>query len=151
MWQLGESTIVVESGGRSSGSSSNWSSSQQGAQHGSGGSDGTTSNWAQQARKLLKPEEVMTLDPRLAITFTPNAPPILTRLSRYYEEPKLGRRPGWMKRSFTACCILLASVAFCGATLGAAAIATLEINDKMRAQHGVQVIPERAFSVFEHP
>jgi type IV secretion system protein VirD4 len=147
--RLGESTIIVESGGRSSGSSSNWSSSQQGAQHGSGGSDGTTSNWAQQARKLLKPEEVMALDPRLAITFTPNVPPILSRLSRWYEEPKLGRGPGWLKRSFTACFILLASTGFCALTLGAAAIATLEINDWTKAQHGVQVIPEQVFSIFE--
>jgi type IV secretion system protein VirD4 len=149
--RLGESTIIVESGGRSSGSSSNWSSSQQGAQHGSGGSDGSTSNWAQQARKLLKPEEVMTLNPRLAITFTPNVPPILTRLSRYYEEPKLGRRAGWLKRCFTACSILMASIGFCALTLGAAVVATLEINDQMKAQHGVQVIPEQVFSVFEHP
>jgi type IV secretion system protein VirD4 len=107
--RLGESTIVVESGGTSSGSSTNSSTSQQGAQQGSGGSYNSSYNWQQTARKLLKPEEVMALDPRLAISFAPNVPPICTRLARYYEEPKVGRRPGWIRRSVTACCILAAS------------------------------------------
>jgi type IV secretion system protein VirD4 len=135
--RLGESTIIVESGGRSSGNSSNWSSSQQGAQHGSSGSDNSSSNWAQQARKLLKPEEILTLDPRLAITFTPNVRPILTRLARYYEEPKLGRRSGWIKRSFTACSILVASAAFCIVSLGAAAFLTLEVKQIAKTR-GIQ-------------
>ena len=38
------------------------------------------------ARRLLKPEEVATLDPRIAITFAPGTPPIWTRLVRYYEK-----------------------------------------------------------------
>jgi len=50
-----------------------------------------TTSLNQHGRKLLKPEEVMTLDPRQAITFVPGMPPIGTRLVRYYEEPGLFR------------------------------------------------------------
>ena len=52
---------------------------------------------AQQARKLLKPEEVITLPPRCAITFTPGVPPVFTTLLRYYEEKHLGKwsSPFW--------------------------------------------------------
>jgi type IV secretion system protein VirD4 len=42
-------------------------------------------NFKQSARRLLKPEEVIGLDPRFAITFTPGVPPICTWLTRYYE------------------------------------------------------------------
>ncbi len=42
-------------------------------------------NWQQSARKLLKPEEVLALDERTAIVFTPGMPPIWTTLVRYYE------------------------------------------------------------------
>lgn len=50
--------------------------------HSTQGSD----NWGQQARRLLKPEEVAALSPRIAITFTPGVPPVWTTLIRYYEE-----------------------------------------------------------------
>ena len=86
--RLGEETIVLNSGGTSHGTS--WQSS--GGAHPSdshGGSTTTNNNWSLQARKLLKPEEVMALSPRTAITFTPGVPPICTRLLRYYEEKNL--------------------------------------------------------------
>jgi type IV secretion system protein VirD4 len=40
----------------------------------------------------LKPEEVLALDHRTAITFTPGIPPLRTVLVRYYER---GFREGW--------------------------------------------------------
>ena len=40
----------------------------------------------------------MALPPRTAITFTPGVPPVCTTLVRYYEEPNLGRGPGWWSR-----------------------------------------------------
>jgi type IV secretion system protein VirD4 len=138
---VGEGTIIVTSGGRSSGSSGHSSSSQQGAQYGTGASSNSSSNWQQQARKLLKPEEVMALDPKIAISLAPGMPPILTRLARYYEEPKLGRRPGWIKRSFTACCILAASFVFLIAATGAAAVLVLEVNEAVKASRGTYVFP----------
>ena len=41
-------------------------------------------------RKLLKPDEVLGLSERIAITFTPGVPPIWTTLVRYYEESLVG-------------------------------------------------------------
>ncbi|MCC7419990.1 MAG: type IV secretory system conjugative DNA transfer family protein [Planctomycetaceae bacterium] len=62
--RLGEETIIVQSGGTSSGFSS---------QHSNGGhsqesrsyTENSNSNWSQNARRLLKPEEVIALPPRL--------------------------------------------------------------------------------------
>jgi type IV secretion system protein VirD4 len=80
--RLGEETIVVDSGGKGVGRS--FQSSEQG--RGTyGSSSNENQNWAQQARRLLKPEEVMVLSERIAITFTPGIPPLWTRLVRYYD------------------------------------------------------------------
>ena len=47
--------------------------------------------WQQAQRELLKSSEVMQLDPRIALTFTPNSPPLATWLARFYEgQPKQG-------------------------------------------------------------
>jgi type IV secretion system protein VirD4 len=81
--RLGEQTIVVSSGGTSTGTSHQMSSKGDGSTtHSKNASD----NWGQLGRKLLKPEEVLALDKRTAITFTPGVPPIWTTLVRYYEE-----------------------------------------------------------------
>jgi type IV secretion system protein VirD4 len=83
-------------------------------QESSGHSYNSSSNWQQQARKLLKPEEVIALPSRAAITFMPGMPPICTTLLRYYEEPKLGCPSGSMAnvlqavRTFAASFLLLA-------------------------------------------
>lgn len=143
--RVGEATVVVTSGGTSSGSSTSWSSSQQGQQHGSGGSYNSSSNWQQQARKLLKPEEIMALHPRTAITLAPGKPPIRTWLARYYEEPHLGRRPGWIRRSLTACGILVASLAFCVVALGAAAVLTREVEAAAKARQETPYGPRQEF------
>ncbi|MBL8891577.1 MAG: type IV secretory system conjugative DNA transfer family protein [Planctomycetaceae bacterium] len=88
--RLGEATIFVDSGGTSTSTN---------RQRQNTGSDQTSysvsqnSNWQQHARRLLKPEEVLTLDPRIAITFIPGVRPIMTRLIRYYEEPWLKSQP----------------------------------------------------------
>lgn len=81
--RLGEETIVVESGGTSDGGSTQWDKRT---------GDGSTSrswnrnrNWNQMARRLLKPEEVTGLNPRIAVTFAPGVPPLCTALTRYYE------------------------------------------------------------------
>jgi type IV secretion system protein VirD4 len=74
-------------------------------------SDNWSENWQQQARRLLKPEEVTALSRRTAITFAPGVPPIFTTLVRYYEERL---RPGrwwerfyWSKTKLAADCIVL--------------------------------------------
>jgi type IV secretion system protein VirD4 len=80
--RLGDETIIVTSGGTSS--SVSRSPSQQGGGNCSY-STSTNDNWQQLGRRLLKPEEVIGLDPRLALAFTPGVPPICTQLVRYYE------------------------------------------------------------------
>lgn len=97
--RLGEETIAAKSGGTSVGRSTSRSAggNQESWSHTS------NENWQQQARRLLKPEEVAALPPRVAITFTPGVPPIRTWLLRYYENPGLGLPPGSVKRAFDAC------------------------------------------------
>jgi type IV secretion system protein VirD4 len=84
--RLGEETIVIQSGGTSTGRS------RQSSDHSNQGSTSysvnSNDNWAQHNRKLLKPEEVLALDERTAITFTPGLPPIWTTLERYYENKR---------------------------------------------------------------
>jgi type IV secretion system protein VirD4 len=81
--RLGEETIIVTSGGTSSGTTRQEGTvAQSTISHSTQRSD----NWAQQARRLLKPEEVAGLPTRVAITFTPGVPPVRTTLIRYYEE-----------------------------------------------------------------
>jgi type IV secretion system protein VirD4 len=87
--RLGEETIVITSGGTGTSYSqqSGWSGGQ-GAMSHSGNtsySSNTSDNWAQQARKLLKPEEVAALPQDIAVTLAPGIPPLWTRLCRSYE------------------------------------------------------------------
>lgn len=103
--RLGEETIVVTSGGTSSGMSRQ--SSQQGSSYSH--STNTNDNWQQHGRKLLKPEEVTALPERVAITFTPGVPPIWTWLIRYYErEFKIPHGMGLLKAGFDTACLFLA-------------------------------------------
>jgi type IV secretion system protein VirD4 len=127
--RLGEETIVLHSGGVSRGTS--WQSND-GAQpsRSHGGSSGKNQNWQLHARRLLKPEEVLALPPRMAITFAPGLPPIRTWLLRYYEEKRplllsaKGRRP---RGGLLA---LLRAALLCGALLGAAVLLTTIIANK---------------------
>jgi type IV secretion system protein VirD4 len=98
--RLGDETIIVESGGTSRGSSSSMSTGSH-ASSSQSNSSNTNHNWNQQARRLLKPEEVIALPPRVAITFTPGLPPIRTTTVRSYEEKNLGalaRSPNELRR-----------------------------------------------------
>lgn len=99
--RLGEQTVIVESGGTSYGSSTQRSMGGQ-QQNSRSHSENTNENWQQQARKLLKPEEVIALPPRLAITFMPGVPPICTELIRHYEEPAWGGQPKWSSGALKA-------------------------------------------------
>lgn len=80
--RLGEATISTESGG-----TSHSTTQQRGVSNESYSiSASSNRNWQFMGRKLLKPEEVAALPERAAITFTPGAPPLMTRLIRYYEK-----------------------------------------------------------------
>lgn len=108
--RLGDETIIVASGGTSSGTSRQGGDS---GQRSSSYSSNQNDNWSQQARRLLKPEEVMALPERTAISFMPGVPPICTRLIRYYEKDF---RPGVIRRAlagfkmFAAAAVMLLMV-----------------------------------------
>ena len=135
--RLGKSTIVIQSGGTGT---SNQTSSQQGqgggsATHSSGSS--SNDNWQQSGRELLQPSEVMNLDPRIAIVFTPGVPPIWTTLVRYYEAA-FKKRAAWfwgaVGRFLQAVVILL----FVG---GCAALLTMAVNQKYQLVEIPAAIP----------
>jgi type IV secretion system protein VirD4 len=110
--RLGEQTIIVASGGTSYGTTRQNSQQGQGSSYSS--SSNQNDNWAQQARKLLKPEEVMGLPERIAVTFTPGVPPIWTTLVRYYEGG-FGKKPGQflpMVKEFGEAVLLASAMGF---------------------------------------
>ena len=125
--RLGEQTIIVQSGGttRTRSSSENTSASHQGVQVSTGHSE----NWQQQARKILKPEEVIALPQRQCITLTPSLPPLLTTLVPHFEEPWLYRRNGY--RQFTSSStLLLRAAVFLIMGLCAAGMMTEFLHDR---------------------
>jgi type IV secretion system protein VirD4 len=141
---LGNETIVVDSGGTSTswgqnrGSSSGQSHSQS---TGSNWGGGSTSNWQQQSRELLKPDEIIALDPRIAITLTPGLRPLWTRLVRYYEEPGLFRARGWFTRLAAAGWTLLISAALLATAIAGAAAVTIQLREAIEHQQKQQVAP----------
>lgn len=148
--RLGDETIIVDSGGTSRGGSHTNTHAMH-AQTSVSHSDNRSSNWQQQARRLLKPEEVMALHPRTAITFAPGVPPICTTLLRYYEESWFFSRPSWIRRCFNAIKTLAVSIAFCLISFGLAALLTLIAIDDFASQPAGstnQYVPE-SFSIFE--
>jgi type IV secretion system protein VirD4 len=118
--RLGEATIIVESGGQSRGRSSQDTFNSPSPSSSSGTSVTGSTNWAQQARKLLKPEEVLQLSPRTAITFIPGMPPVRTTLLRYYEEKNLGELPGLIRRLKTNVATLAKSIGACAMSIATA-------------------------------
>lgn len=101
--RLGEETIIVASGGTSSGTSRQGGDS---GQRSSSYSSNQNDNWGQQARRLLTPDEIMAMPERIAISFMPGVPPICTRLIRYYEKDFM---PGLIRRALAAFKMLAAA------------------------------------------
>lgn len=135
--RLGEGTIVVDSGGTSDGSSFQSSESAQGSNSHSR-SHNRNYNWAPQARKLLKPEEIMAMPPRTAITFTLGVAPVRTTLLRYYEERKLPRPANWLGNWAEASRSLLVAALLCVLAIGGAVAITATIQEHQR-----QIAPPR--------
>jgi type IV secretion system protein VirD4 len=131
--RLGEATIVVKSGGTNSGNTVQ--SSDDGSRscsHSTGASD----NWNQSGRALLRPDEVMALSERIAITFTPSVAPIWSEMIRWYEERTT--LPGWQERLWAgvkmfAGSILILAVATMLA-LGASVFANEKKSNERRSQ-----------------
>ncbi|VTR93081.1 conjugal transfer protein : : T4SS-DNA_transf [Gemmata massiliana] len=121
---------MVTSGGSNTGSSHSYSSGGTGpGQHTRESSSGHNDNWSQVGRRLLKPDEVLNLDPRTAITFAPGVPPIMTRLLRYYEERFLGRTPGFVRRMAAALNTLTRDLAILTLTI----LFALAVSEKRKA------------------
>lgn len=118
--RLGEFTLVAKSGGTNTGQSAQRSDD---GSSSSSRSTGANDNWSQQARHLLKPDEVMALSERIAITFTPGVAPIWTTLLRYFEESYAP--PGWRQQLWvgvkmfagSVLILALAAVVALGATI----------------------------------
>ncbi len=146
---LGKETIVVEGGGSgtSGGSNSGWSQGGQGGNTSGGDNSGWNRNdsWQQAPRELLKPEEVLSLPPRIALTFPGGGvPPVCTRLVRYFEEPrlaKLARGGGWLSRVRAAFSTLIRSAILLVASVSLAAILTQMLNEQVLPQYQVPPIP----------
>jgi type IV secretion system protein VirD4 len=129
--RLGEYTQVVTSGGSNRGGSRSRSTSENGSGSSSHSSSwGESDNWSQSGRRLLKPEEVTNLDPRIAITFTPGVPPIWTWLIRYYEGIPQTQMSLYRVVVDTTCFFLLA--------LMVAVIATAAFNPQLLRSVDVQ-------------
>ena len=131
--RLGEKTIVVNSGGTSKGTSHSFS---RGPHHNvtDGSSGNQNKNWQQQARKLLKPEEVIALPQRTALTFTPGVRPVMTTLIRHYEE---NLNPGWFRRARAGCSRLAISAFVCAFSLCVAWAAQEMVAQHMKGVHHV--------------
>jgi len=142
---IGNATIVVDSGGTNSGWSRNHGSSR-GAGYsensGSSYSGGSSNNWQQQTRELLKPDEVMQLDPRIAITLTPAVRPLRTRLVRYYEDKALFTRRGWLMRLAAATWTLFISAALLFMAAASSQALTAELRALIEQQQMAPAIEQ---------
>jgi type IV secretion system protein VirD4 len=150
--RCGEETILVPSGGTNDGYSYTLPD---GFAPGSRTlSYGSNDGWQQQPRRLLTPQEVAGLDPRVAVSFVAGVGvPVVTRLAMAYEEPSLGLRPGFGRRTLAAFKTLVASVALLSAT---ALIAGLLVTEARRAGapavRSVQPAPKaHEFRLFPEP
>jgi type IV secretion system protein VirD4 len=144
---LGAATIIVDSGGTSRQRQTSTSGGARGGSTSTSYSQTSNSNWAQQRRELLQPDEVINLPPRTAITLTPGVRPIWTNLIRYYEEPELFRPVGWMNWITAACATLLASAVLLAIAIGMAAAVT---NELCKAIHQQQQ-PSQASPAYQAP
>ena len=120
--RLGEKTIILDSGGTSDGTNRSDTMNSSLPSSSSGSNRGNSRNWSQTTRKLLKPDEIINLHPRTAITLTPGMRPIVSTLVRYYEEPQLFQQPGRIKRLMSAVTTLVKSTGLCAAMVAALAL-----------------------------
>jgi type IV secretion system protein VirD4 len=124
----GDFTAIVDSGGTNTGNSRSVSQGGQ-SNTSTSGSYGSSSSWGQQARRLIKSEEVRTLPGTTAITLQPNMPPVMTNMVRYFEEKNLGRGESWFSRLAAGCAMLAVSIVFLGLALIVATALTDAFND----------------------
>lgn len=81
---LGDETIIVNSGGTSRGTSRTYSYAQ--SQNSVSYSTNSNDNWSPTGRHLMQPAEILRMDKDLAITLHAGKPPIVTRRCRHYKK-----------------------------------------------------------------
>jgi type IV secretion system protein VirD4 len=131
--RIGSATILVGSGGSSTGRSSSSTFGGHGGSWNTGTSSGSNDNWSQMGRKL-NPDEVLNLDPRTAVTFTPGVPPVVTRLLRYFEERGLTRPPGLIRKGLLAFTTFARALILLVFTAVFALVMTAETNAQMKRE-----------------
>ena len=87
--RIGDTTIGIETEAYNAGDS--YSTQAYNGQQSSSRSRGHTLNRSEIARRLLKPEEVLTLSPDICLIFHKHLPVCLGRLVRYFEAPEFRR------------------------------------------------------------
>lgn len=92
---IGDETVTVHGGGANRG----WSSQSGEGKPTTSYSGGTSTSWGLQARRLLKPEELLTMPERAVICLHKGVPPIYARLVRY-DEGFGEKKIGWLKCAF---------------------------------------------------
>ncbi len=103
---LGKGTIVVDEGGASKSWTRNFTDDGKGGWSQSGG---TSTSWKLLGREVLTASEVMALDRRGAVVFTPGVLPFWAVLLRYYENDLLPRG-GRLKAVVKSAVVLAAAV-----------------------------------------
>lgn len=129
--RLGDATILVESrnGGTSSSRPTRSGSSE-------GGGSTTTSeghNIAEQARRVIRPEEWLVLPESVAVIFHKNRPPIVAEMVRHFNAPEFARGGTGRSRGLgvlavaASLLILAASLSFAGLMLALPSADTLRL------------------------
>jgi type IV secretion system protein VirD4 len=103
--RLGEYTIVVSSGGTSTSRSMS-----SGRDESNGASWSINSGWQLMGRRLVRPEELMSLPPRCAVSFIPGVPAIASTLKPYWEAEQSVGFFGRVKMFLMAIALLTMSV-----------------------------------------
>jgi type IV secretion system protein VirD4 len=147
--RLGPETILVEDGssnnGWSTSTSTSTGTSSTNFQSSTSTSGGSSNSWKQHSRELLKLDEVIALNPRTAITLTPGVRPIWTQLIRWYEEPALFKRHGFLTRQIAAVWTLLISALLLFMAAVLAATLTSELNGVLEQQQQTQPMPAATY------
>ena len=120
--RIGETTISIQSVNRSTSRSRPTESVGPNSQPGTV-STTTSTNYSDIGRKLIRPEEIMTLDEDVSLLFHNNRPVVATKLIRYYDHPAF-RRGGTGKPRRLGLEAGIAAVAVLAVSIGVLAAAT---------------------------
>ena len=116
--RIGDTTISVASRGENDGRTRQTGGTSGPGQPSGSVSSGRNTNYSDTGRRLLKPEELLTLPQNVALVFHGNMPVIAARLRPYFNDPAFrnggtGNQPGLGQNAMQqAVAVLLASLVF---------------------------------------